>query len=500
MCAWEVPHDELARPESVVRYRGVHSVRRIRKRCNWVYARSYGTLISPALLQLDAVGTAYHAVRYAYLATVHGSKRHAESGWWRLSTLDVVLAEEIAREGPIPFARFMEVALYFPSLGYYSGGGHGREPLGWEGDYFTSGDVTPLWGWSIARQLHQMWELLDRPARFDVVEPGAGRGQLARETWRYALARAPEWAASLRYTLVDRAPADSPLRQQRERWLNSQLAAFEAPEATVRWAGALSEAAPGGPITGCVVSNELVDALPVHILQVEGGALREVYVDVEPASGRLIEVLGAPSSPELAAYLDTFAIPWQRYPDGWRAEVCLEALTWMRSVAEVLGRGFALTIDYGDSARRLYTPERRQGTLAAYARHTFGASPLAQPGQQDLTAHVNFSALVEAGRSAGLRVVGMTTQELFLRRLGIVEEMESLAARLFPAADTERHTERGQADYLRRSSLRNAVSTVLNPRGLGGFHVLAQQKDVPGARLLGLPATQSETPECQPAT
>ena len=419
-----------------------------------------------------------------------------------MSALDVILAEEIAREGPVPFARFMEVALYSPSLGYYSGGGEGREPLGWEGDYFTSGDVSPLWGWSIARQLHQMWELLDRPARFDIVEPGAGRGQLARETWRYALARAPEWAASLRYTLVDRTPADSPLRRQRERWLNDQLAAFGAPEATIHWAGALSDVAREGPITGCVVSNELVDALPVHILQLDGGALREVYVDVDPASGRLIEALGAPSSPELAAYLDTFAIPWRSYPDGWRAEVCLDALAWMRSVAEIVSRGFALTIDYGDMAPLLYTPERRQGTLAVYARHTFGASPLAQPGRQDLTAHVNFSALVASGRAAGLRCTGMTTQELFLRRLGIVEEMESLATRLFPAADSERHTERGQADYLRRTSLRNAVATVLNPRGLGGFRVLAQHKGVPeaGERLLGFAAPSGETPECQPAT
>ena len=404
-----------------------------------------------------------------------------------MSELEAIIAEEIAREGPIPFARFMALALYHPALGYYVGGGQGREPLGWEGDYFTSGDLHPLWGWTVARQLCEMWERLGRPPRFDVIEPGAGRGQLAREVWRYALARAPEWAAALRYTLVDRAPADSPLRRARERWLAEQLAAFEAPEATVRWASGLADVTRDGPLTGCIVSNELVDALPVHVVQAEHGELREVYVDVEQASGRLIEALGSVSLPEVAGYLDHYKMPWRTYPDGWRAEICLEALPWMRNCAAALARGFVLTIDYGDTARRLYTRDRRHGTLAVYARHQLGERPLAQPGRQDLTAHVNFSALIEAGRAGGLRLAGMTTQEAFLRRLGIREETEALEAKLFPAAESERHTARGQADYLRRASLRNAVAALLNPHGLGGFRVLAQHKGVPGAgsRLSG---------------
>jgi SAM-dependent MidA family methyltransferase len=171
----------------------------------------------------------------------------------------------------------------------------------------------------------------------------------------------------------------------------------------------------------------------------------------------------------------------RRYPDGWRAEICLDALPWMREIAGILRRGFVLTIDYGDTARRLYTPDRRRGTLAVYARHQMGARPLAQPGSQDVTAHVNFTALVAAGRASGLRLAGLTTQGELLRRLGLVDEMEALGARLFPAADTERHTDRGQADHLRRMSLRGAVSTLLNPHGLGGFRVLAQQRGVPGA-------------------
>ncbi|HLJ80191.1 MAG TPA: SAM-dependent methyltransferase [Ktedonobacterales bacterium] len=398
-----------------------------------------------------------------------------------MTDLTSILADDIAHNGSMTFARFMAVALYHPTLGYYNGGGQGREPLGWSGDYFTSGDVHPLWGWALARQLHQMWELLGHPARFDVIEPGAGRGLLARETWRYALARAPEWAAALRYTLVDRSAPDSPLRQARERRLLADLAALAIPDGGIRWANTLADAIPDGPITGCVVANELVDALPVHIVEHCGGALREVYVTLDEQTGALAEVLGPPSAPEVASYLNTYRIPWRRYPDGWRAEVCVEAIAWMREVAAILRRGFTLTIDYGDTARRLYTPERWRGTLAVYARHQMGERPLARPGGQDLTAHVNFTALVEAGRAGGLRLAGLTTQGELLRRLGIVEEMEAIGTRLYPAADTERHTDRGQADYLRRMSLRGAVSTLLDPRGLGGFRVLTQQRGVPGA-------------------
>lgn len=398
-----------------------------------------------------------------------------------MTDLTAIIADDITRYGPMTFARFMALALYHPTLGYYNGGGQGREPIGWSGDYFTSGDVHPLWGWALARQLHQMWELLGRPTRFDVVEPGAGRGLLARETWRYALARTPEWAAALRYTLVDRSAPDSPLCQARERRLLNELSALAIPDGGIRWADTLADAASDGTITGCVVANELVDALPVHIVEHSGGELREVYVTLDERTGALAEVLGPPSTPEIAGYLDAYRIPWRRYPDGWRAEICLEAIAWMREVAVILRRGFTLIIDYGDIARRLYTPERRRGTLAVYARHQMGERPLARPGGRDLTAHVNFTALIEAGRTGGLRLAGLTTQSELMRRLGVVEEMEALGARLYPAADTERHTDRGQADLLRRMSLRGAVSTLLDSRGLGGFRVLAQQRGVPGA-------------------
>ncbi|HEX8995592.1 MAG TPA: SAM-dependent methyltransferase [Ktedonobacterales bacterium] len=398
-----------------------------------------------------------------------------------MAQLDEIIRDEIRRDGPITFARFMELALYHPALGYYSGSGVGREPVGWAGDFFTSGDVSPLWGWAIARQLHQMWRSLGRPSRFDVIEPGAGRGLLAASVWRYALALDEAWAGALRYTLVDRAAPDSPLRASREARLADELAAIPTPADAVRWVPDLAQVASDGPITGCVVSNELVDALPTHLVQARDGRLVEIYVALDEQTGALVEQVDTPSSQRVAEYLDSYGAPWRAYPDGWRAEVCPAAEDWVREVAAALGEGFTLTLDYGASARQLYTRDRRRGTLIAYTQHRLSERPLARPGQQDLTAHVNFSALARVGVSEGLCVARYTTQAALLSSLGVREQAEQLAARLFPYADSERSTDRGQADYLRRAALRNAVSTLLNPYGLGGFRALIQRRGASAA-------------------
>lgn len=413
--------------------------------------------------------------------------------------LSQILADDIMSNGPITFAHFMAAALYHPTLGYYAGGGAGREPVGWEGDYFTSGDLHPLWGESIARQLRQMWELLGRPARFDVVEPGAGRGLLARDVWEWASREAPDFAAALHYTLADRAPKGSPLRTARETRLANELARLNLPGGAVRWADDLADALPASGIngnngvTGCIVSNELADALPVHIVEQRGGALLEIYVDVDANTGRFVERAGPPSTPEVAAYLDDYRIPWRSFPDGWRAEICLDARDWMRRIAAGVQRGFVLTIDYGDTARRLYTRDRRRGTLAVYSQHQFGERPLAHPGAQDLTAHVNFSALIQTGRENGLRLAGLTTQAAFLTALGFREQMEALSVQHMPAIGRGGIATDSQLDYLRRISQRNALNVLLNPAGLGGFNVLIQQRGVPGASraLIGLRASAS---------
>jgi SAM-dependent MidA family methyltransferase len=395
-----------------------------------------------------------------------------------MNELGEISRAEIRARGPMTFARYMELALYHPALGYYAGGAEGREPLGWSGDYLTSGDVSPLWGWAMARRLRQMWESLGRPDLFTVVEPGGGRGLLARDVWRYALNEDQGWADALRYVLLDRAPEGSALRAARQELIAGELARLEAPQGSVRWAAAWDEAA-SEPMVGCVVSNELFDALPVHVVETRGSELLEVYVAVDPQTGALVEELGAPSSEAVAGYLDMYRVPWRGYGDGWRAEVCLAARQAFGEMARRLARGFLLTVDYGATARRLYTRKRRRGTLSVYARHRFLDRPLAaleELGQRDITAHVNFSALARAGSAAGMRVAGYTTQAAFLEGLGVREEITARGARLYPAADAERHTDRGQADLLRRRSFEAAAAAVFDPRGLGGFRVLTQAR------------------------
>jgi SAM-dependent MidA family methyltransferase len=230
-----------------------------------------------------------------------------------------------------------------------------------------------------------------------------------------------------------------------------------------------------------ILSNELIDALPVHVVERVPEGLAEVYVDVAGAPPRLVERLGPPSAPEVAGYLDRFRVPWARFPLGWRAEVNLAAEAWLaESAARLAQRGIIITIDYGDTARRLYTPERRRGTLIGYQRHELRDDLLAQTGTLDITTHVNFSALIAAGRNHGLRLAGLVTQREMLLALGIRTEAEAVAHARFPLAETERHTDAGQRDYLRRTSLMHAVSALIDPNGMGGFRVLVQQRGLPG--------------------
>ncbi len=353
--------------------------------------------------------------------------------------LQAIIRERIAEAGAITFASYMNLALYHPQFGYYTAG---APKVGWGGDFFTSAHLHPLFGACIARQLMQMWEALKRPAPFVVLEEGAGQGLLAAHAQTYAREHLPPLAEALCYQTVDVGQPP-------------EIVSARSPHV--------------------ILSNELIDAFPVHLVETQGGRLREVYVVAR--DGRLAEQLAEPSSPEVSGYLERFGVPWQDFGDGWRAEINLHALAWMRATAARLARGgFVLTIDYGDTARRLYTRERRRGTLLCYYRHTTNEEPLARPGQQDITAHVNFSALIEEGRRAGLSRSRFTTQRDFLLGWGIREEMEAWRARHFGAADAARHTDQGQADLLRAISLRNTVNALLDPAGLGGFRVLIQRK------------------------
>ena len=359
----------------------------------------------------------------------------------------IIEAEIAAAGGRVTFARFMELALGHPEHGYYA-----RLGLAWgrDGDYETSPEVHPVFGYLWARQVAECWERLGSPGAFDLVEPGAGSGAFASALLDWLRARAPECHAAARVTLLDGHPVRSEEQQ-------AALAARGHEAHTASLAGWLAEP---GAIEGVAISNELFDAFPVHLVERRGDKLREWYVTSEGGALRL--ELAELSDPALTA---RFARLGVEPGDGCRAEVSLAAIKAMRAIASRFRRGYLLTIDYGYEAERLYAPWRRMGTLMAFRRHSPQPDPLALPGLTDLTAHVDLTSLTAAAAEAGFESAPTVSQSEALIALGIGEQLE--AAR-----------ERAAGDLAAYTTARRAADTLLDPAGLGRVRVLVQGKGV----------------------
>ncbi|MFQ5778774.1 MAG: class I SAM-dependent methyltransferase [Terriglobia bacterium] len=369
----------------------------------------------------------------------------------RRTPLTGILLERIQREGPLTYAAFMEACLYHPEHGYYTA----RVPGTGQSDYLTSVETGQLFGCLLARQLAEMWEQLERPARFEVVECGAGRGRLAEAILPWVDKHARDFASALHLTLVEISEG---MRAQAQRALASYGMRVEC-----------AAALPVRGIVGCLLSNELVDALPVHRVVQRREALREIYVGAQ--DGKLVEVEGELSSQELSRYLERYGKPLE---EGQLAEVHPAALAWLEGAAAALKRGFLLTIDYGYPARELYGPAHQRGTFTAYRDHRTSEDWLEEPGRQDLTAHVNFTALEERGRELGLTLLGCPEQAQFLLSLLRASEFRDL-----PAG--------GAAAPREQLASRVELQQLIHPEGLGAnFKVLIQAKGVEGARLTGL--------------
>ena len=349
------------------------------------------------------------------------------------------IRRRIARDGRITFEAFMRLALYHSDGGYYST----PAPFGESGDYYTGPAVHPAFGACIANQLHRMWELLDRPSPFHAVELGAGAGILSRDVFAHAANLPDDFQTAVRYITLDR---------------------YKGPTGPGSGQRVLTESVPLRSITGCLFSNELPDAFPVHRFRMEAGRLRELYVSVD-ASGNMIEVTGELSTPDIEGRLAGLDWGW---PDGYEGEVNLQAGPWMRELASSLDQGFVITIDYGYLAEELYSPARTRGTLQTYYRHVDGSSPYQRIGRQDLTAHVDFSMLMSEGESAGLQQVAYLTQGVYLRRLGLDSMMEGLRRLELPLRE-------------RTANLR-AMRELADSDGFGEFKVLVQCKGVAGVK------------------
>jgi len=372
-----------------------------------------------------------------------------------MNPLEQIIIEKIRREGLLTFEAFMEMALYHPEFGYYSSP---ESSIGREGDFFTSPHLHPIFGAMIGRQLSEMWQCMDRPTEFHIVEMGAGHGYLARDILDYLMKSdgSSDFVKAIQYIIVE------PYRHFEDRQ-RALLGSFGQPPSagkTVKWVPSLQDL---NGVTGCILSNELLDAFPVHMIRMND-AVHEVYVDFD--GEQFIEKIQGISSPDITSYLNMFS---GGLPPGYTTEINLKIKTWLEDVAAVVKEGFVLTVDYGYTAKEYYSDDRTAGTLLCYSKHRLYDSPFRDIGKQDITAHVNFSSLKVWGEETGFKTVGYCPQGTFLTAAGIDEVIAECYA--------------GSDDYLSELA---KIKRLIFPQGLGESHnVMVQYKGTGSPVLRG---------------
>jgi len=356
------------------------------------------------------------------------------------------IEREIGEHGPIPFSRYMELCLYDDEFGYYS---RNAAQFGKAGDFYTSSDVHAVFGRLMARQFNEMWRVLGSPSSVVIRELGPGRGLFAQDVLDWSEKKFSDFFHALRYVLDERSPA---LRQRIEHTLNRQFTCGKA----------------GFPSSGeslstpeIVFANEFFDALPVEILSSQG-SLR-----LELREGRLAEIW-VPPSPEELEFIDRYSI----HPEpGEQVEVSLPSLASMNAAAE-LERGFVVVIDYGYT-RDAQLAGRHRGTLKAIRQHSVSANPYEAPGEQDITADVNFTALAAAAEKRGMHAQRLVTQSQFLMGIGEANQF----------ADAFEGCRLPQE----RAKVSLQLKHLVTPAGMGeSFHVLVASKGVEAERVAKL--------------
>ena len=323
-----------------------------------------------------------------------------------MNPLQQKIIDKIKKVGPVTFKTFMEMALYEPELGYYTSQ---KTRIGRSGDFYTSSHLHPIFGMMIGKQMEEMWEMMGRPSAFQIVEMGSGAGYLCKDILEYykglgiggqGLER--EIIKNLQYIIVEL----NPLMRENQKNLLSEFSD------KVRWISSIKELS---AIRGCFLSNELLDAFPVHIIEMND-EIKEIFVSTD--NEKLTEIKGTPGTNEIADYLKEFFIELEK---GHRTEINLEIKKWLGEINRVLTEGFILTIDYGYSSEDYYSEDRDRGTLLCYHKHQMTEDPYQNTGEQDITAHVNFSSLKKWGDELGIKTIGFCRQGVFLVSLGIDE-------------------------------------------------------------------------------
>jgi len=370
------------------------------------------------------------------------------------------MIEEIALHGPLTFARYMELALYDEGQGYYmtqpvEQDQSSRERIGWEGDFYTAPELSPILAKTLVRQVIDIDAKMGHPPTFTVMEMGGGNGTFAADFLQHCQSIAPDFLNRLRYSLVERSPY---LQSLQESCIQQAMGSWT--ESRVTWATSV-EQLDADSVLGVMFSNELVDALPVHRVRFHNQRLQEIFVDY--AEGRFVERLGPLSSPKIQEYVHRHGIDLR---EGQTSELHLVAEEWMTQVARVLQQGVMITVDYGHTGSDYYGADRNEGTLLCYYQHAVSKNPYTRVGEQDMTAHVNFSALAKTGKECGLLPVGFTTLANWLMGLGVEEMVE---------------------DQDPESQEIQALSQLLRPHGMGTtFKVFVQQKGIESVSLKGL--------------
>jgi SAM-dependent MidA family methyltransferase len=348
----------------------------------------------------------------------------------------------------ITFAEYMELLLYHPNHGYYA---NNAGQISEGGDFLTSPHLADDFGEMLAIQLYQMWQIVGSPQVFRIVEMGAGQGLLAAQILDYSSRVYPEFFRSIDYLIVEVAPAMIAAQQARLKDL------------PVRWCDWIE--IEDRSIVGCFLSNELIDALPVHQVIVSEDKLQEIYVTIGDDDHTVFtETIDDLSTDRLEQYwqLNNINLLSGRYSEDYRTEVNLAALGWLEQVSKKLQRGYVISIDYGYTADRYYNPMRTQGTLQCYYQHAYHNDPYINIGNQDLTAHVDFTAVQNQGELLGLQTVGFIQQGMFLMALSLGERIAAISS---SGGDIQ--------SLLRR---RQNLHQLIDPMGLGKFGVLIQSQ------------------------
>lgn len=362
--------------------------------------------------------------------------------------LSHVIKQLIRKKGKIRFRDFMDMALYYPALGYYSSEG---EKTGWNGDFYTSPDVHKAFAVTIMKQLYEMSSFADGNVQSTVVEAGAGKGALCADILESSKERFPCFFKSLKYIIVEKSEtmiaAQKAILQERGlihkvNWITD----LESFLKTVDYA--------------LIFSNELIDAFPVHKVTFDGNEWKEIYVTLRDDS--FVELSSDLSTEKLGQFLVDLEGPFEK---GYTTEINLASGEWINKVGKALRRGFVMTIDYGYPRADYYCYDRCEGTLLCYYKHSSNSDLYERIGSQDITAHIDFTSLAEAGDEVGLKVVGYCDQLHFLIGLGIFDELKN-------GDDQDSFDLNSFQENL-------AIKNLLMPENMGGvFKVLIQSKRI----------------------